>query len=120
LEQNPRHQDVETWVTEPHESDEGCKIADKEANSVDKEMESLFDDTDMHDEEEHRGPVPIETNEGNSQAYSADYLWRAPPCISEARAAKENLEKILRPRRDSGHNYKDPRLDLLLSHRLEL
>jgi len=45
--------------------------------------------------------------------------FQSPPHIDEARMAREDLSKILRPRRSSGIGYKDAGLDSMFRGRLE-
>lgn len=105
------------WETEPPGSDLGCQ--DEGSNNVEEEIEcdDVFDNDSISDNGTDHG-VNDETWIGPK--YSHDYLWRAPPSISDARVAKEDLENLLHPRRNSGHGHKDPKLDLLLSHRMRL
>ena len=54
------------------------------------------------------------------RTFSADFLWRKVPSVTEARAAKDDIESILNPRRNTGYGHKDANLDAHLRHRLEL
>jgi hypothetical protein len=52
--------------------------------------------------------------------HSEDYRARLPPSIDKAHAAKEELKKLLFPSRNSGPGHKHAKLDVFLSHRLQL
>jgi hypothetical protein len=66
------------------------------------------DDGDIGDVEEVE-----ETLDDTKKGY-----WPAPTVVS-AKVAYDRIKKILRPPRDTGNGYKDPKLDLLLRSRLE-
>jgi hypothetical protein len=118
---------TQTWTTESHETDLVYKDihTEEEATNVvddeDEELQAVFDDIDEQDDEgEEEDDVATEIHVQHELAYSTCFLWRTPPSIPDAHAAKEDLEKTLYPRRDSGYGHKDPKLDLVLRHRIEL
>jgi hypothetical protein len=58
-----------------------------------------------------------DSEDDNTPVNSA--LFVPAPSMEEARAALADLGQILRPQRNSGAGYKNPKLDLLLRRRLE-
>jgi hypothetical protein len=74
------------------------------------------DDGDLS-ENEDRGESD-EEDEGDSQDNTMGSRWQ-PPTVVAAKVAHERIKLILRPPRDTGKGYKDPKLDLLLRERLE-
>jgi hypothetical protein len=55
---------------------------------------------------------------GRAQDNEKDHRWK-PPSVEAAKVAHMKIKNILHLKRQMGHGYKDPKLDLLLKSQLE-
>jgi hypothetical protein len=71
------------WQTEPQEITKDCGVVNEdEWDTEDEDVRSIFDNEAEEDE------IETVTCVEKRPTHSADYLWRTPPSISDARVPK--------------------------------
>jgi transposase len=81
-------------------------------------VDPMAGDEDSDDDDDDLDAQSDQDGEGQAQDDERDKRW-LPPTITVAKDAHSLIRNIIRPPRNTGKGYKDPKIDLLLRSRLE-